>query len=963
MTTPFTEAHLAALAAMDKLGRPADLVGMAADHAKWIDGDITVDANALLDYLTTAGVNDPLWSQLRTQTVVWDAAVGPGWADSTPANTQQRRAVITRRLNLDEPTTQLLNTKIPVAGIELPTVIAREWTPWYTDEIRRHRSYYWNHYIDHLQRNGWAPDARASLDIATDRVVERLTDPTQPEAYKAKGLVVGYVQSGKTANFTGVLAKAIDAGYRLIIVLTGTTDLLRAQTQRRLDMELVGRENILAGIDENDPLATDGLDYQLDKDWIGRRFLEHGTLPRRAGRPNIHRLTTQRGDYKSLQQGIIALDFPRRDEDRPIYDPANLFTTDARLAVVKKNASVLTKLVADLRKSAARTEDLPVLIVDDESDQASVNTSNPKKWQEDQKHRTSINRLIAQLLGMLPRAQYIGYTATPFANVFIDPNDAEDIFPNDFLISLARTPGYMGSADFHDLDSNDDARNFANSNEKAHIRILPPAPSEDDHDLREAMDAYVLAGAIKLYRRENGQGEFRHHTMLVHENMKTAVHREQAERIRRLWDMSGYYTSTAHERLRILFERDHLKVMQARSDGAPVPDDFAALAPYLAKTIAQIGESGNPVLVVNSDKIEGEDLDFDQNPVWRILVGGNKLARGFTVEGLTVSYYRRVTKQGDTLMQMGRWFGYRKGYRDLVRLYVTKELYDAFEAVCRDEEYFRSELRRYSEWVDGRPQVTPAQVPPLVAQHLPWLKPTATNKMYNARLTERRSPGRGIEPTAYPILPNDIADNVETMLPLIETATQRARFKLSKARDYPAYIGLLPHAALISALDALRWADNDNFAPDLRWLKTLTPQQIEDWAIIVPQLTDQSPTSKILGNGPFSLHKRQRRRSPYFGAISDPKHRLAADRIAGVDSSIVDPDADAWRGPGRGSVMLYPVFEGNEPLIHGDEATPGSLVICFRITAPPSTQPRNGRLITFVTQDSRRPTKAIVDAS
>jgi hypothetical protein len=966
VSSSYTEAYITALAAMAKLGRPHDLNGMAADQSKWIDPSLVIDDDVLRRHLEDAGLNDPLRSELRTSTARWDAAVGPAWAEGTPPNTSARRDVITRHLKLGEATATLLNEKCTVAGVLVPTVIAREWTQWYTDAVRTQRSYYWKNYEDYLAtKKRWDSDARASLDVATDRVVERLTDPTQPAAYKAKGLVVGYVQSGKTANFTGVLAKAIDAGYRLVIVLTGTTDILRAQTQRRLDMELVGRENILAGIDEDDPLATDGLDYQGEHDWTARRFLEHGSLPRHAGRPNIHRLTTQRGDYKSLRQGIIALDFPRRDEGRPIYDPENLFSTDARLAVVKKNASVLTRLVTDLRRSAARIEDLPVLIVDDESDQASVNTSNPKKWQEDQKHRTAINRLIAQLLAMLPRAQYVGYTATPFANVFIDPSDAEDIFPNDFLISLPRTPGYMGPADFHDLDTTlaEQELDEENSNRKAHVRVIPADLPVDHHDLRDAMDAFLLAGAVKLYREAAGKGPFKHHTMLVHENMKTAVHRDQADRIQALWNASGYYSSTAHERLRELFDRDTLPVMRARGGDLPIPPDYAALAPYVAETVARVGRTGNPVLVVNSDKIEGEDLDFDHQSVWRILVGGNKLARGFTVEGLTVSYYRRLTKQGATLMQMGRWFGYRKGYRDLVRLYVTQELYTAFEAICRDEEYFRNQLKRYSEPVDGKPQITPAQVPPLVAQHLPWLKPDAPNKMYNARLTERRSPGIGVEPTAYPETPELLAANVETFRPLLDAINNHERtFRSSRTSEFRALCGIAPHRTVLDVLGSLTWADSDNFAPDLSWLRTLKDTSVADWAIIFPQLGQRSPRRRILGAESFSLHHRERRRPPYFGAISDPKHRPAADCIAGSPQQLGDREALSLYRPTRGAILVYPIIErdpvSGQPT---DTIDARGVVMAFRITAPATAHDGDKRLVTFMTKDSRHASDAIVD--
>ncbi len=169
------------------------------------------------------------------------------------------------------------------------------------------------------------------------------------------------------------------------------------------------------------------------------------------------------------------------------------------------------------------------------------------------------------------------------------------------------------------------------------------------------------------------------------------------------------------------------------------------------RLITPVDRDSSPVIVVNSDKDleqHQESLDFDQRPVWRILVGGNKLARGFTIEGLTVSYYRRSTTQVDTLMQMGRWFGFRHKYRDLVRLYTTADLHAMFEAACLDEEYLRDQLRQYAAiGPDGRPQITPKQVPPLIAQHRPDLRPTSRTKMWNARIAERRAPGRWMNPS------------------------------------------------------------------------------------------------------------------------------------------------------------------------------------------------------------------------
>ena len=182
-----------------------------------------------------------------------------------------------------------------------------------------------------------------NLDLNTTRVVERLADPESGTAYQAKGLVVGYVQSGKTANFTGVVAKAIDAGYRLIIVLTGTTDLLRTQTQRRLDKELVGKENLLRGIDPT--MRTRCRPSTTTASRTGMRSSNTARCRRRSARPDVYRLTTTAGDYKALRQGIESLDFARFDPAKPLNAPENLQRVPARIAIVKKNATVLKRLV------------------------------------------------------------------------------------------------------------------------------------------------------------------------------------------------------------------------------------------------------------------------------------------------------------------------------------------------------------------------------------------------------------------------------------------------------------------------------------------------------------------------------------------------------------------------------------------------------------------------------------------
>ncbi|WP_259316474.1 Z1 domain-containing protein [Kitasatospora xanthocidica] len=933
------------------------------------------------------GALTALWSRTLTS---WDFAENPRWSTDTEPRTEERRTAAYDRLRLGDDLRKALDAAVPVARTAGAVVIAREHTPWYTPERAASRSFYWRAYEAKLRGKGWTEAAIASLDEASRAVVERLTDPEQASPRQTKGLVVGYVQSGKTANFTGVAAKAIDAGYRLVIVLGGTLNLLRAQTQRRLDMELVGQENILGSADPEDVDTLVGIDYVGDDaDWDD--FVKHGGRPSVLGAFDIERLTTREKDYKSLERGIRVLEVEKREQTLPLHDPANLHRAAARIMVVKKNKAVLTKLVKDLKQIRSILGELPTLIIDDESDQASVNTTDPKKWEKGSTERTAINGLISQLLGLLPRAQYVGYTATPFANVFIDPGDAEDIFPSDFLISLPRPEGYVGVQDFHDLESPLDPseRTIANSQLEAHVRGIWDHTGDR---LQEAMDSFLLTGALKLYRADRGvpEGPFRHHTMLVHQSVRTDDHAELALRINTMWHQAGYASSDGHARLADLWAADFSPVSEARAADLPNPAGYDELRPYISRAKQLIGKGGSPVVVVNGDTdryFEQLDLDFDRTPhVWKILVGGTKLSRGFTVEGLTVTYYRRMTRQADTLMQMGRWFGFRPGYRDLVRLYIgreepmtrttTADLYEAFEAICRDEEVFREQLAQYAVLVDGKPQVVPAQIPPLVAQHLSWVKPSARNKMFNAELVEIRSPGRPIEPAAYPRDARALERNTERWRPVLHAFTsQSTSFTLppggpaGSGRPLPALTARVGHAELLAVLSGLEWEHEGYFQPHLRYLAQLDGRlaTVEDWLLIAPQHSQSSRIeASVAGSVPMSLARRSRQEGKSsFSRIAGVEHQLLAKGL--IDAAADPAEADGAVGPRTGVALVYPVVEGKteadvQDAVSRGEADPSKVVMAFTLIPPRTATDSTRRLLRFQAKDSRHGDSAIVEA-
>lgn len=942
----------------------------------------------LADFVLGANENDPALTQARIALAKWDSEDDYLDQDNatTPAHTQERRVAIYARLGLSPQVAQAFTERIGV--FEKPsTTISKVFEPWYAEERKLRTSVYWDDYESYLRDvKGWPASSISSLDETTTEVIERLSRPTRPEAKQTKGLVVGYVQSGKTANFTGVVAKGIDAGYRLIIVLTGTIEILRAQTQRRMDMELMGVENILAGQDPTDPVVAKELDYQQDDKWSDG-FVKHGDALNLPGVVEIARVTSHRSDYKRLPQAMTKLKFARKNKQKPLNDEENLFHSGAYVAIIKKNPAALRKLIQDLKPLKNDLDELPVLIIDDESDQASVDTTNPAKWKKgsaENRKRTRINELITEILGICKRAQYVGYTATPFANVFVDPDDQRDLFPADFVLSLHRPPGYMGVQEFHDVGKrwDDEEKTVASSNELAHIRPLVGDKDTDPigrtEELQEALDAWVLAGALKKFReadepymKANPDVSYRHHTLLVHESVKRDDHADTAADVRSLWKMAKFNSAEGFARLEKLFVDDFLPVMQARAAGAPVPSDFDVLKPYIGEALAQITVDGDPVLIVNSDKeiqAQQKKLDFEADKVWRILVGGTQLSRGFTVEGLTISYFRRKAGQADTLMQAGRWFGFRPGYQDLVRLYIRRDsqvdLYEAFEALLMDEEAFRAELSQYVGFdEDGMPVLEPRQIPPLVSQHLPWLKPTARNKMWNAVIANKA-------PTdiqdLYGLPERASTENRENfdnvVVPLLKHATSEVMlpYELDGKSGFEqrARVGLIGAAEFRDLFAKLAWhpeyeANIKAFSGFIK--KATDDKQISDWAVVWTWPNTEGRVFDIpeLG-GEIPIVKRKRRAGRIDFVGSDRKHRAAARPIA-LGNWVAELGESTTRG-----VVLISVVPDREPDDVSTSVERSDLVGLISIAVPAKAVPRSN-LIQWTVINAAKPDEVVVD--
>ena len=550
---------------------------------------------------------------------------------------------------------------------------------------------YWQRYRDWLEEKlSWkAVDA---LDQSTDTILGLLEDPQRLDSWDRRGLVVGHVQSGKTGSYTGLICKAADAGYKIIIVLAGMHNNLRSQTQIRLDDGFLGfATNPAPDVVEYVGAGKDGRDAGI--------------------RPNCATTRAEKGDFNTKVAKHLAI----TPEQRPW------------LFVVKKNKTVLKRLIDWIRNHAANSHDpstgrkivthLPLLVIDDEADHASVDTGEQlfdAEGHPDEEHQPkAINSLIRQMLHSFARSAYVGYTATPFANIFIHErgetrDEGPDLFPAAFIINLAAPSDYVGPARVFGLSSPDGrkgglplVRNISDHMTSDGSGGWMPQKHRNGHQpihngvdglpgsLIEAIDAFLLSCAV---RRLRGQAS-EHSSMLVHVTrfnlVQQEVFRQIDEHVRHLRQRIHRRIDLEHTlwRLRSLWEEDFLPTSRevAQSIELPSWEDVIAALPDAVSDIQ--------IRMINGTAKDALDYaDRSASGLKVIAVGGDKLARGLTLEGLCVSYFLRASKMYDTLMQMGRWFGYRPGYLDLCRLYTTGELSEWFGHIADAADELREEF-------------------------------------------------------------------------------------------------------------------------------------------------------------------------------------------------------------------------------------------------------------------------------
>ena len=590
--------------------------------------------------------------------------------------------------------------------------IDRGWLNSITDKERtrfvRHKDY-----EDFLFGIGREYDVVKENTKIIDQILDLSGDPLRKGKWERRGLVMGNVQSGKTQNYIGLINKAADLGYEAIIILGGHMNELRNQTQFRVDEGFVGKDT------RNMKVKKIGVG-------INRDFAKYGT----------HQFTKGEKDFSKNVADSVGFDL------NGISSPA--------VFVVKKNTSILESLYKWIKTEHMLIPeegillDKPLLLIDDEADYASVNTLSEKQSSKERKV-TKTNQLIRDILGLFKRNTYIGYTATPFANIFIDPENDNDmlshnLYPKDFMVKVPTPLAYHGQ-DFFFGDHSDDPDYISpliNINLTDHeLKLLPitgqkkTMADEKMHmlsdDLKEAIRVFLISTAIRFYRDDRKE----HHTMIVNISHLAGVQNKLRDLIEPYLNelLDGIKATEGQNPIRAC-EQPEINDLRGTYNKiySHLDEQWEDLFPELEFVANKIG-----LKAINSHPDNQDHLDYEtykDTGVVAIVIGGIKLSRGMTLEGLSVSYFARGSKMYDTLMQMCRWFGYRKGYDDLCRVYLTSDAIDWYSHISDAIDELYEEL-----YLMNRSNKTPSDFGLKVRDHPSSLIVTAKTKMRSATVS------------------------------------------------------------------------------------------------------------------------------------------------------------------------------------------------------------------------------------
>lgn len=555
---------------------------------------------------------------------------------------------------------------------------------WTNGGNQKSPNYYWLRYREYLKKS--LPSGVVNtIDDDTDMLMNHIEDP-KIKKFQRLGMVVGHVQSGKTSNYAGLVCKAADAGYKFIVVIAGGMNNLRDQTQKRLLESFVGSD---------------------------------------SGKQVGVGLGNQNLRTQPISLTTIHKDFNKQDADKNAQGNNFDNTSVPILIVIKKNTSILKNVLKWLKSHYPNKINHSMLLIDDESDYASINT-------KEDDNPTAINKAIRNLLNHFNQSSYVAYTATPYANIFIDHTTesedyGKDLFPKDYIYALDAPTNYFGAKKVFVLDEDEERKSIVEIDDNEVVLPLKHKKGykieELPKSLEDAVRLFVLNVGIRYLRGDVNK----HNSMLIHISRFTNMHQQMREKINLyLTKLERSIDSFILEKNSYTYDKYIKELFETYNKYyslGKIEEEWDDIRFALSKTTKTI-------VIREVHQLSKIPLEYvDNSPTNAIVIGGASLSRGFTIEGLSVSYFLRTTIYYDTLMQMGRWFGYRPGYEDLCKIYMTGEMADNFEHIVIATDELISKLKKMSE--ENR---TPKEFGLAIRQHPESaLQITARNKQKNAK--------------------------------------------------------------------------------------------------------------------------------------------------------------------------------------------------------------------------------------
>ena len=747
---------------------------------------------------------------------------------------------------------QILSENKILLGLGIALVSRHVHKKWFLQRKDSLEMKYWERFEKYLLHDKNMPiNVVGSMDKVSDAIVDYLGDPTREnESEQRRGLIIGDVQSGKTINYSGIICKAVDAGYRTIVLLTGTTNDLRRQTQIRIDEAFVGVDSNLMNEEAN----------RLTPIGVGVHNPDPSLRP--------YAFTTAAKDFNKPMARNLSMNLSQGQGERPM------------LFVIKKNTSVLKSLLEWIKKhnqNESNKINNSVLMIDDEADYASINT----KAEDEDPAKT--NFLIEELLNVFRFASYVGFTATPYANIFINPDtdeemEREGLFPKDYIYTLDAPTNYIG------------ARNIFPVNSKYHYILRDIDDAEDyypkkhkkEHDfeiisesLKDAINSFLIANVIRDLRGDTKT----HRSMMVNVTRfvdpQKLLHRAIKNYLQEIKTSIKVY---AGHKPKIALLNEHIENLFVTYEKEFGSEEFS-----WEKIQANLYESIMPILVQVAHG-GGDDLDYELYPdgLRTIVIGGQRLSRGLTLEGLIVSYIYRNSMAYDTLMQMGRWFGYRKNYEDLCRVYMDSTSQAWYTFICEATDELLGEIKIMRDNgatpLDFGLKVRNDPDIPLIVTARNKMR-TAKDKIINVALSEK-----AIE---TPILFNDEIKNSINYNAVIKLISES---NVAKFDNHYGAKGISKSKVLELLQNIEIPISNTRFDPNAvhKFIEQYAGDELETWDVVL--ISGSGDKYKISENISLRLSKRSfdiprkgsvriSKKKSRIGSPGDPKFNLTESQL------------------------------------------------------------------------------------